>query len=226
MVIEYSSQLELSICYWLSSQAEHEINLSFHEDGRWWQHHSDLTDFSKVCWKVVGVDFIYNSSRDSVNPECQLSAITIRLLGAFGIINEEIKSILQLAPKEKDKTSRLSGKEKSIPTHQKTQKNTPPEWQGLNLSFSHSTFKVSLSSYSHFWGERLSCQELVFARKCFVELTGKSFCQKTPEHIYSMFKAESLFSFWAYFYFHFLQMFSVKKISVGSWVQTEQKLHR
>lgn len=162
MVIEYSSQLELSICYWLSSQAEHEINLSFHEDGRWWQHHSDLTDFSKVCWKVVGVDFIYNSSRDSVNPECQLSAITIRLLVAFGIINEEIKSILQLAPKEKDKTSRLSGKEKSIPTHQKTQKNTPPEWQGLNLSFSHSTFKVSLSSYSHFWGERLSCQELVF----------------------------------------------------------------
>lgn len=160
MIIEYSSQLELTILELLTlftSLTWNKFVIAW-----CWQHHSDLTDFSKVCWEVMGVDFIYNSSTDSVNPECQLSATTIRLLGEFSIINEEIKSFLQLKPKERNKTSRLSGKEKSITTHQKIQKIILPEWQGLNLSFLHSTLKVSLSSYSHFWGERLSCQELFF----------------------------------------------------------------
>lgn len=73
----------------------------------------------------MGVDFIYNSSRDSVpilNPECQLSAITIRLLGEFGIINEEIESLLQLTTKERNKTSKLSGKEMSVTTQRSSKR--------------------------------------------------------------------------------------------------------
>lgn len=170
-----------------------------------------------------GSGFYLQQSTDPVNPQCQLSTITIRLLGEFGNTDEEIKSLLQLTPKERHRSCRLSGKEESVTTCQKIQKTTLPEWQGLNLSFSHSTFKVSLSSYSHFWGERLSCQELFFTllENVFSNWQKNHFVRRLHNTSTQCFKLKACFHFKLISISTFSKCSNVKKTSAGSQVQTE-----
>lgn len=148
--------------------------------------------------------------------------------GEFGIINEEIKSLLQLTPKERNKTSRLSGKGE-VNNHSPADPEEYSTWvTRLEPLFSHSTFKVSLSSYSHFWGERLSCQELFFTllENVLLNWQENHFLRRHQNTSTQCLKLKACFHFELISISTFSKCSMLKKISVGSRVQTEQKLHK
>ena len=95
-------------------------------------------------------------------------------------------------------------------TYQKNQETLLPERRlESHLCILHLR---STPTYLHFWTKTLSCQKLFCTfQKCFVELTGKPFCQKTLEHVYSMLTAEKLCLFSAHFCSHFLKMCQCEK---------------